>query len=86
MKYSTTRSCHEHGKFQHPEAIKKAFNKTFEGENKSAVLARLMQQAIEERKRQKRRAAAIETLLKVRAGTKPVSEATIRKARRKGRP
>jgi hypothetical protein len=72
--------------FSIPEAIKKAFNRTFEGENKSAVLARLMQQAIDERKRQKRRAAAIETLLKVRAGAKPVSEATIRKARRKGRP
>lgn len=72
--------------FSIPDAIKRAFNKTFEGENKSAVLARLMQQAIEERKRQKRRAAAIETLLKVRVRAKPVSEAAIRKARHKGRP
>lgn len=72
--------------FSIPEAIKKAFNRAFEGENKSAVLARLMQQAIDERKRQKRRAAAIEAILKVRAGAKPVSEAMIRKARRKGRP
>ena len=72
--------------FSVPEDVKRAFNEAFEGENKSAVLARLMQRAVEERERQKRRAAAIGALLRLRARAKPVSESTIRKARRRGRP
>lgn len=72
--------------FSVPEDVKKAFNEAFEGENKSAVLTRLMRRAVEEQERQKRRAAAIGALLKLRARARPVSAATIRKARRKGRP
>jgi len=72
--------------FSVPDEVKKAFNKAFEGENKSAVLARLMRQAVEERERQKRRVAAITALLKLRARAKPASEGTIRKARHAGRP
>lgn len=72
--------------FSVPDDIKRAFNKTFKGENKSAVLTRLMRQAVEEHKRKKRRALAIEALLKLRNHTGPVSESIIRKARRKGRP
>lgn len=72
--------------FSVPNEVKKAFNKAFEGENKSAVLARLMRQAVEERERQKRRAAAITALLKLRARAKPAGEGAIRKARQTGRP
>jgi hypothetical protein len=72
--------------FSVPDPVKKAFNKAFAGENKSAVLARLMRQAVEERKRQDRRAAAIESLLKLRGRAKPASDSTIRRARHKGRP
>ncbi len=72
--------------FSVPDDIKRAFNKAFEGENKSAVLARLMRQAVVERERQRRRAAAIDALLSLRGRTRPVSEAAIRKARHKGRP
>lgn len=72
--------------FSVPDDIRKAFNEAFKGENKSAVLARLMRQAVEERERQKRRAAAIDALLSLRGRTKPVSEPAIRKARHKGRP
>ncbi len=57
--------------FSVPDEVKKAFNQAFAGENKSAVLTRLMRQAVEERERQKRRAAAIEALLKLRGRTRP---------------
>jgi metal-responsive CopG/Arc/MetJ family transcriptional regulator len=40
--------------FSIPGEIKKAFDETFAGEDKNAVIARLMQQAIEERQRQRR--------------------------------
>lgn len=72
--------------FSIPDDVKKAFNKAFKGENKSAVLARLMRQAVEDRERQKRRAAAIDGLLKLRSRARPVSDAAIRKARHAGRP
>lgn len=72
--------------FSVPEDVKKAFNRTFSGENKSGVLTRLMRQAIEERRRQQRRAAAVEALLKLRARQRPVTERAVRKARAAGRP
>lgn len=72
--------------FSVPEDVKKAFNKTFEGENKSAILTGLMRQAVEERKRRKRRAVAIEALLELRRRARPATDAAIRRARRKGRP
>jgi len=72
--------------FSVPDDVKRAFNKAFARENKSAVLARLMRQAVDERERQRRRAAAIDALLSLRDRTRPVSEVTIRKARHKGRP
>jgi len=45
-----------------------------------------MRQAVEERKRRKRRALAIEALLKLRCRIRPATDTTIRRARRKGRP
>ncbi len=72
--------------FSVPDEVKKAFNKAFAGENKSAVLARLMQQAVAERERQKRRAVAGAALLKLRAHATPASAVAIRKARHVGRP
>ena len=53
---------------------------------KSAVLARLMENAVEERARLRRRAAAIDRVLKLRRRQKPVTDGTVRKARRVGRP
>lgn len=72
--------------FSVPDPVKKAFNKAFAGENKSAVLARLMRQAVEERRRQARRATAIDELLKLRDRARPASDAAIRRARGAGRP
>lgn len=72
--------------FSVPEDVKRAFNETFAGENKSAVLARLMREAVDERRRQQRRAAAIDALLELRASRTPRTGGAIRRARRTGRP
>jgi hypothetical protein len=72
--------------FSVSEEIKREFNETFAGENKSALIARLMRQAIEERQRQRRRAAAIEALLELRRGQRPAAAVEVAAARRKGRP
>jgi len=45
-----------------PDDIKQAFNATFSGHNKSAIIAKLMQKAIEEEHLRQRRAQAIDRL------------------------
>lgn len=72
--------------FSVPEEVKQAFNRTFKGENKSAVLARLMRQAVDERRRQKRRALAVDALLRLRGRTRRAANEAIRRQRRIGRP
>lgn len=72
--------------FSVPDKVKQAFNRVFAGENKSGVLTRLMREAIEVRKRERRRATAIDALLKLRRRQRPASEREVRQARRAGRP
>ena len=72
--------------FSVPDEIRDRFNKTFAGRNKSAILSRLMEQAVEEEERRLRRARAIEEILALRTKTRPASDAEIRKARESGRP
>lgn len=72
--------------FSVPDQVKESFNRTFEGENKSAIIARLMEQAVDERRRQARRAAAIDGLIALRREQSPVSDKEIARARRMGRP
>ena len=72
--------------FSVPDDVKKAFNEAFGNQNKSAVLTRLMRQAVEERHRAARRAAAVDALLKLRRRQRPVTDRELRKARRTGRP
>jgi hypothetical protein len=72
--------------FSVPEEIKKAFQETFADENRSAIIARLMQDAVEERQRQKRRAAAIDALIEFREHEAPVGAAELEDARKFGRP
>jgi len=72
--------------FSVPDDVKDAFNKVFKGENKSAILTRLMRAAIEERKRQKRRKTAINAILRLRGKSIPVTDDEIRNARKLGRP
>jgi hypothetical protein len=72
--------------FSVPPDVKAAFERTFAGQNKSAVLTALMRQAVEERRRQRRRARAIEKLLQLRKRTRPHGAKEVRAARRRGRP
>jgi len=72
--------------FSVPEEVKRAFNEAFGDQNKSAVLTRLMREAIEERRRAQRRAAAVEALLGLRRRQRPVTSGAVRKARTMGRP
>ena len=69
-----------------PDDVRDAFNEVFAGENKSAVIAQLMRQAVEERRRRERRARAVGRLLDLRKRTPSVSGAEARQARRRGRP
>lgn len=72
--------------FSVPDEVKAEFNALFAGENKSAVLTALMRQAIEDRRRQQRRADEIDALLALRAEQQPRSDQEIRSAREDGRP
>jgi hypothetical protein len=72
--------------FSVPDEVKKAFDKTFAGANKSAIVAQLMRQAVEERQRQRRRALAVERLLLLRRSMKPIGATEFRDARVRGRP
>ena len=72
--------------FSVPDDVKEAFNQTFQGENKSAVLTRLMCEAVEERKRQKQRMAAINAILQLREKSFVTNDAEIKVARETGRP
>lgn len=72
--------------FSVPEHIKQTFNRTFQGENKSAVIARLMQQAIDERIRQHRRSAAINAILALHEQQPPTSDEEIARVRESLRP
>jgi hypothetical protein len=71
--------------FSVPDEVKEAFNQTFEGQNKSAIIAALMRRAIDEAAHQRSRAAAIRRL-GARRGKRPTTnDAAIRKARESGR-
>jgi len=72
--------------FSVPDEVKDKFNRAFARENKSNIIARLMMQAVEERKLQRTRARAIDAILSRRRIQKPVSNSQIRAARVAGRP
>jgi metal-responsive CopG/Arc/MetJ family transcriptional regulator len=72
--------------FSVPDEVKQAFQETFANENRSAVIARLMQQAVEDKRRQQRRADAIAALLDLRRQQRPVSDRAIARARQADRP
>ena len=62
--------------FSVPEDIKNAFNTVFEGQNKSAVIADLMRDAVEREQRRKQHCSAVDRF----------SEAEFKVAREEGRP
>lgn len=72
--------------FSVPEDVKRAFDETFAGRNKSAILTSLMRDAVDDAKRRQRRSQAIRELLSEREASEPVSPERIDDARRSGRP
>jgi hypothetical protein len=72
--------------FSVPDEIKEQFNRAFARENKSRVVARLMMQAVEERRAQRERARAVDALLKLRRKRSPLTIKEFNQARRAGRP
>ncbi len=71
--------------FSVPEDVKEAFNNTFEGQNKSAVIADLMREAVDRAKGQQRAKEAYQRILLRRLRAPVVTEAQIRAAREEGR-
>ena len=76
--------------FSIPDDVKDAFNKAFEGENKSAIVSRLLRGAVEQKEQRARQDetldALIEELLRVRAQDAALSDEDIRAIRVQGRP
>jgi hypothetical protein len=72
--------------FSVPPDVKAAFNRAYAGVNKSAVVSRLLQEAVAERERHIRRRRAIDRLLRLRKRAPRSSDRTLRAARLEGRP
>jgi hypothetical protein len=71
--------------FSIPDDVKEAFNREFAGQNKSAVISRLMRKAVAEEERRRRRQEAIRLLRQRRSLRPAVSDDEIRRAREAGR-
>lgn len=67
--------------FSVPDKVKEEFNEYFAGENKSAILTKLIEEAINEKKKQARRAKAIDAILEFRKTAKPISDEEIYRIR-----
>ena len=71
--------------FSVPDDVKRAFNATFAHQNKSAVIAELMREAVARAQRQQQRRQAVERILEHRKTAPNVSEAQLNAARQAGR-
>ena len=71
--------------FSIPEQVKEAFNAAFAGQNKSAIVAELMREAVEREARRVRSQQAIERILARRPKAPLRGAATLAAARRAGR-
>ncbi len=72
--------------FSVPEDVKEAFNKTFARKNKSAIIAKLMSDAVKEAMRQQQREEAFRLLTERRKLRPPMTDKEISEARELGRP
>lgn len=72
--------------FSVPEEVKDAFNKTFQGQNKSAIVAELMREAVERAHQKQRSQDAIESILSRREGAPVRDEGELQATRVSGRP
>jgi len=71
--------------FSVPEDVKNAFNTVFEGQNKSAVIADLMRDAVEREQRRKQHCSAVDRILANRIKAPRFSEAEFNAARDEAR-
>jgi hypothetical protein len=72
--------------FSVPEDVKNVFNKVFKGQNKSAVIAGLMLEAVERAQRKQRSHKAYLSILERRKHAPGITEKKFRSAREAGRP
>lgn len=72
--------------FSVPDEVKEAFNKAFAQQNKSAVIADLMRDAVARKNQVKVRRGALRRIAARRNAREAVSEGTLRSARENGRP
>lgn len=72
--------------FSVPDDIKAAFNATFEGQNKSAIIAELMREAVESVQSRRRSQAACLSILERRKHAPTVNQEEFLAAREAGRP
>lgn len=59
--------------FSVPDRVKEEFNKYYADENKSAVLTKMLEEAIDEKRKQEQRAKAMDAILELRKSTRYVS-------------
>lgn len=71
--------------FSIPDRVKEEFNTYYAEENKSAVLTSLVEEAIERKKRQERRAKAIEAILEYRKTAPRISNEEVYRIRQESR-
>lgn len=72
--------------FSVPEKVKQVFNEIFQGQNKSAIIAGLMLEAVERAQRRQRSQDAYLRILERRKHAPTITEVEFRKARETGRP
>lgn len=72
--------------FSVPDEVKQSFNQTFKGRNKSAIIADLMQKAVERDLLRQKSEAAARRILRRRKAAPATTEARVRTAREAGRP
>lgn len=72
--------------FRVPDDVKAAFNAAFEGQNKSAIIADLMREAVERAQRRQRSVAAYKRITRRRLQVPSVSQSQLMAARKAGRP
>jgi metal-responsive CopG/Arc/MetJ family transcriptional regulator len=68
--------------FSIPDDVLEAFEERFKGQNKSAIVADLMRQAVEDMERRKRIAKALRELREMRDSNPPGEKDAVAKARK----
>lgn len=71
--------------FSVPDDVKSAFDATFKGQNKSAIIADLMRKAVDETKLRNRREEVFRLLTERRSQRPTLSDLELRRARKTGR-